>query len=240
MIWLPIIKPKWYYTNVNNAIWYFDYANIWAVETYPTCELIIDKKYKISRGSLTMLWSQETKKKHGIDFVYTDYKWLNKRDRFTSLWVNKEENIPELLFLFWMFNSFLCQRQFIEDFGTNVNKTNLSLLKFPKIDSPIKEKLKAQLIENSEKIINLCKNWASTITTRKDICETAIDTDSMQEIIVWIKPEYAWKNIIIPQDIIPSDTLPTDIIELIWSTNAGLKQLEDERDSIVEKLYELK
>lgn len=244
-IWLPVIKPKWYYTTQADALWYFDYENIWAVETYPTCEAIIEKKYKISRWSLTMLRSIETKKEHWIDFVFTDYKRLNQRDRFTSLWVSKEENIPELYYLFWMFNSHSCQRQFIEEFGTNVNKTNLSLLKFPLLNTPTKLALKSDLITNSEAIITLCKQWSSWYAqTRWDICETVFDPDSLWEKITGLKAQYiapltkgGYRGD--PKLAHASDPLPDDILALLSSEITDLAKLEAERDEIVKQLYEL-
>lgn len=239
-IGLPIIKPQGYYAPRANNLWYFDYENIGAMETYPTCELIIEKKYKISRGSLTMLWSIETKKKHGIDFVYTDYEWLNQRDRFTSLGVSNKKNIPELYYLFGMFNSYSCQKQFIEDFGTNVNKTNLSLLKFPLLNTPEKLQLKLNLISNSESIINLCKNgnveWPQT---RWEICETAFDPDTLWEKIIDIKKQYSHLWISLNSTVSPMDFLPEDVIVLFQNEISDLKKLEFERDEIVKKLYDL-
>ncbi len=209
-IWLPINKPKWYYTNQSDALWYFDYETIWAVDTRPTCEIIIDKQYKISRWSLTMLRSIETKKEHWIDFVFTDYKRLNQRDKFIYITLSiKEENIPELYYLFWMFNSHSCQRQFIEEFWTNVNKTNLSLLKVPLLNTPAKLALKSDLIANSEAIINLCKQWNSWWPqTRGDICETVFDPDSLGEKIVWLKEKYQKHWINLPENIHFIDSLP--------------------------------
>jgi hypothetical protein len=74
------------------------------------------------------------------------------------LGVDKEENIPELYYLFGLLNSQLVQIQLQEEFGGICNMTNLSLLQIPFLNTPEKLTLKADLIVNSEEIITLCKN----------------------------------------------------------------------------------
>lgn len=184
--------------------------------------------------------------KYPTHFAFSDQKIIFKMWTASAIW---SDNYQEILYLFWILNSSVNRQIFELDrlewwrFGLLIATTTIKKkIRVPKIDSENKEALKKQLIENSERIINLCKNGGVKIETRWDICDTQIDMNNMNETIIWVKKEYKevlkWVDVDI-MSISKEDILPEEIKEKIGTVSIELKKLEEERDRIVSDLYEL-
>lgn len=235
-LWYIIFKLLWYVTLKNKLPQeFYDYDNLGALQDRPTCKIMVSKKYKLTRSSTS--WRQRRNL-----FSFTDYKFIHNRNAFTSIWINDRENLPELYYLFGLLNSQSIQEQLDEKFNRICNMTNLQMLEVPRINSKEASQLKNELVQNSEAIITLCKNSEQHVTHRSDITTTKLNIDKGIEEIVWLKPEYAqilWKDFSLPVGIQPTDSLSEKIVDEIWETSLELKKLEDERDEIVKKLYDL-
>ena len=112
-----IFKQKGYYNLYNEIERWYDYDSLGAIEEYPTTKTIQLKKYRLTRSSTS------GRQKRNL-FTFTDYLHLHNRNAFTSLGVDKKENLPELYYLFGLLNSQTVQLQLQEEFGGICNMTS--------------------------------------------------------------------------------------------------------------------
>jgi hypothetical protein len=184
------------------------------------------KKYKLNWEN----WSyRQAKKYFAMSFTNTVIwdQWSK-----SAIWISKEENLSELFYLFSILNSQNSQFQIQKRFNGVCNQKNLERMLLPKIDSEIKEKLKAKLIENGEAIISLCKNGENKKLKYRDVVETRISW--MDEEVIWLKQEY--KNLKIDLKKLDLNAeIPEEVFKNI--SKKSLKELEKERDLLVYCLY---
>lgn len=220
--WYPIFHQHSYYTNINDISRYYDPSENGYEKVRPTCLWILEKNYRIvlnyfNRANLVS---------------FSDFKWIQNWWNWIGIWVDKIENVWELKYIFWVLNSSFVKKFLFENFDNIWTLTALKLMPFPKIDSELKQKLKAKLIKNGEEIIALCKNGTNTKLRYRDIVETRIS--GMDEEIVGLKNEY--KSLEIDLENIDLDAeIPEDILKN--SSQKSLAELERERDLLVYCLY---
>ncbi len=206
---------------------FYDYDNLWALQDRPTCKIIANKKYRLT-------WSSVSGRQKRHIFTFTDYKHIHNWNAFTSIGIDKEENLPDLIYLFGLLNSEAIFRQLQDDFWWICNMTNLQLLVIPDINSPAQESLKQSLITNSEAIISLAK-LLSRMRIYRDLYETRID--GLDEVVGELRWEYSYMRDQPPPVIDMSTLLSKDILKLLRSSSPQMRVLEDERDRIVEEMY---
>jgi type I restriction-modification system DNA methylase subunit len=181
--------------------------------------------------------------KNGIYFTFSDYPIIFNMWVASCIWSN---NKTEILYLFGILNSnqtrFILNQSKMEwekDFLVSLT-TIKEKIRIPIINSPLKESLKQELIANSEQIIELAKRLQS-VRVIWDIFD--IEMSGMDEQVKGIKSEFAYIDASILGGVIWGIALSTpltkDTLKHIRNDNPQMKQLENERDALVERLYEV-
>lgn len=226
--WYPIYEQKWYYTWLSDLERYYDPDENGYEKVRPTCLGILDKKYRI-----VLNYFNRNRK-----VSYSDFRWIQNWGNWIAIGVNNEKYIPELFYIFGILNSYKIALYLEEEFDNIWSLTALKLCAVPKIDSQLKEDLKNDLINNSAKVIELAKENQS-VKNWRDILD--IWLDGLDETVRWVKAwyEYMSEQIGDIQSLEKWASITKDILKFLRENNPHIRQLETERDQIVEKLYNL-